>query len=525
MATALGCDPPLVRPVWIVGVLGHRRIEDPAAIGARIEEQLRGLATAVAARGGNLGVYASAAAGTDLLAIRAARALGLPIHILLPLEEEEFLRDFAEFPEWRDEARAVLAGARAHPQRDSVRVAPTTGRRPGCYFDADARIVEGADVVLAVWNGTEAAGLGGTGQTVPLARALGKPVLRIDPATGQAERLGFPPGEWPSADAKWDWLQAREAVAQLPNGDPAAATPLQNLKARLSAIAQQDSSDFRRQALRALQATAAAGMLGLVNCLLTGRVHWAIPLAITVGQSGLLIWTKVIKSRLKRSKINDDWIQARLGAEIWRGIVATCPVAGEMHPIAGRLLPEWRRFAVTVGLASHQLGAPPDLLLPADLGKFKTSYAGRLEAQIVHYEQQRDRSKQRTRRLPIVAHYCFMLAPWSVGLALLVRAAGRITVLCPSPDWMSSLGVLVFTAVLPAALPLGAATATALVENFDHDRRASRYDEMVTVLRRRLAELPHLHTADSVCAFVERCEETLLIENIEWAAAQKHVEL
>jgi hypothetical protein len=271
--------------------------------------------------------------------------------------------------------------------------------------------------------------------------------------------------------------------------------------------------------------TAIAGMLGLVNCLLTGRVHWAIPLAITVGQSGLLIWTKVIKSHLKHSKVNDDWIQARLGAEIWRGIVATYPVAGEMHPIAGRLLPEWRRFAVTVGLAGHQLGPPLDLSHPADLGKFKSGYAERLQAQLVHYEQQRDRSKQRTQRLPMVAHYCFLLAPWSIGLAILVRAAGRFTVLGPSPDWMNSLGVLVFTAVLPAALPLGAATATALVEKFDHDRRASRYDEMVTALRRRLAELPHLHTADSVCAFVVRCEETLLTENIEWAAVQKHIEI
>ena len=79
-------------------------------------------------------------------------------------------------------------------------------------------------------------------------------------------------------------------------------------------------------------------------------------------------------------------------------------------------------------------------------------------------------------------------------------------------------------AVLPAALPFGPATATALVSNFDHDRRASPYDEMVAVLRRPLAELPHLHTADLVCAFVEHCEETLLKENIEWAAAQKHIE-
>jgi len=523
MVAPPGCDSPPVRPVWIVGVLGHRRLDDPATLGPRIEEQLRGLAMAVAARGGETHVYVSAAAGTDLLAIRAARSLGLPVHILLPLDEAEFLEDFAEFQAWRDEARAALAEARAHPRRDSVQVAPTTGQRPSCYFDTDARIVEGADVIVAVWNGTAAIGLGGTGQTVPLAQALGKPMLRIDPATAQVERSGFGPGEWPPPDEKWEWLQVSAAVAQLPPGvRKTEAASLQNLKARLSAIAQQDSSDFRRKALRALHVTATAGILGLVNLLLTGRVHWTIPLTITVAQSVLLVWTKVIKSHLKRSKINDDWIQARLGAEVWRGVVATYPAAGGMHPIAGRRLPEWRRFAVSVGIASQRLDRPLDLSLPVDLEEFKSGYVERLKAQIAHFEQQRDRSKQRTHRLLTVAHFCFVLSPWSVGLAILIRAAGKVTILS-SPGAMSSLGILVFTAVLPAALPLGAATATALVENFDHDRRANRYDEMLTLLRRRLAELPHLHTADSVCAFVERCEDSLLQESIEWVAAQKHI--
>jgi len=523
MASSPHTDPLPLRPVWIAGVLGHRRLDDLPKLGACLAEQLRVLAAAAAARGGELHVYLSAAAGTDLLAIRAARALGLSVHILLPLDEEEFLEDFAGLPDWGAEARAALAEARAHPRRDSVEVAPTTGRRPGCYFDAAARIVEGADVVVAIWNGAAAAGVGGTGQTVPLARALGKPILRIDPATAGVERSGFPPETWPPADEKWDWLQA--AAAAPADGGETAEAPLPGIKARLSAIARQDSSDFRRRALLALQVTTVAGLLGLVNCLLTGRVAWTIPLAVTVAQSVLLVWIKVVKARLKRSRVNDDWIQARLGAEVWRGVVATHPIAGGLHPVAGRLLPEWRRFAVTIGIASQQLDRPLDPSRPTDLEQFKSGYAGRLQAQLAHFEQQRDRSRRRTRWLPVVARACFLLAPLSVGLAILLRTAGKFSLLSLNPDRMNSLGILIFTAVLPAALPLGAATATALVENFDHDRRASRYDEMVAWLRRSLAELPHLQTADSVRAFVDRCEESLLRENLEWAAAQKHVEI
>jgi len=525
MVTSPDRDPLPVRPVWIVGVLGHRRLGDPTSLGARIEEQLRQLASAIAAAGGELHVYVSAAAGTDLLTIRAARVLGLPVHILLPLDEAEFLKDFAEAPEWLPEARAALAEARAHPQRDSVQVATTTGQRPGCYFDTDARIVEGSDVVVAVWNGTAATGLGGTGQTVPLAQARGRPVLRIDPATLQVERIGFPSDAWPAADETWEWLLAKEAAARQHGDEDATTVPLKSLRARLSAIAYQDSASFRSKALRTLQVTAVAGMFGLVNCLLTGRVNWLIPLAIAVSQSVLLLWASVIKSHLKHRKVNDDWIRARMGTEIWRGIAATYPAAGAMHPIAGQLLPQWRRFAVTVGIARQRRDPPLDLSRPVDLERFKSGYQERLNAQVAHFEKQRDRSKQRTQRLPVVARNCTRLAPWFVGLAILLRASDQALSPYLGPDWANSLGALVFTAILPAALPLGAATATALVSKFDHDRRASRYDEMLVLLRPLLAELPHLHTADSVRAFVERCEELFLKENMEWAAAQTHVEI
>jgi len=109
---------PILRAVWIVGVLGHRRLADPAGVESVLEQELRALSAGALARGGEIHLMASVAAGTDLLAIRAARRLGLPVHLVLPLAEEDFLEDFACHPEALPEAKAALAGARGNLERD-----------------------------------------------------------------------------------------------------------------------------------------------------------------------------------------------------------------------------------------------------------------------------------------------------------------------------------------------------------------------------------------------------------------------
>jgi hypothetical protein len=193
----------LLRPVWIVGVLGHRTLAQPAAVEAVFERELRGILAAAARHSGELHVQTSAAAGTDLLAIRVARRLGLPVHVLLPLKEEEFFQDFAGHAAELAEAQAALAEARANRHRDSVRVALTTVSRPACYFDTDIRIVETSDL-LTVWNGAGTDQLGGTGQIASLARALGKPSVFIHPDTLTVTTESYDPTAWPPTDEQSD---------------------------------------------------------------------------------------------------------------------------------------------------------------------------------------------------------------------------------------------------------------------------------------------------------------------------------
>ena len=58
----------------------------------------------------------------------------------------------------------------------------------GCMIDRNHRLVESADFLLAVYNGTRRSG---TGATVNNARKLGRKIIVINPITRQIVREGF----------------------------------------------------------------------------------------------------------------------------------------------------------------------------------------------------------------------------------------------------------------------------------------------------------------------------------------------
>lgn len=49
------------------------------------------------------------------------------------------------------------------------------------YFAAGKRMVELSDIIIAVWNGKKAAGLGGTGDVVEYAKEIRKKIIHINP--------------------------------------------------------------------------------------------------------------------------------------------------------------------------------------------------------------------------------------------------------------------------------------------------------------------------------------------------------
>ena len=125
----------------------------------------------------------SAAAGADLLFVHAALDLGLGWEASLPLPVIDFERDF--LPEEWTEVKALLSRA------EHLEVAVEPGSRDEAYLTGGFEIVNRCDVLLVVWDGQPARGYGGTADVVGYARAMGRPILIVNPDTKAVRRENF----------------------------------------------------------------------------------------------------------------------------------------------------------------------------------------------------------------------------------------------------------------------------------------------------------------------------------------------
>ncbi|WP_411083699.1 hypothetical protein [Streptomyces sp. cmx-18-6] len=148
-----------------IGVTGHRSI--PARARAHV---LAGLRTALCDAGGATEALSSLAVGADQLFAGLALGCGAELTAVIPSGDYE-----ASFEDAVDLARYRMLRSRA-AQEIRLDFPHSTDE---AYFAAGAYIADHCDLLLAVWDGRPARGLGGTGDIVTYARTLGRPVTVI----------------------------------------------------------------------------------------------------------------------------------------------------------------------------------------------------------------------------------------------------------------------------------------------------------------------------------------------------------
>jgi len=179
--------PPRARLVLRVGVTGHR----PGGLGAarpeeldqRIDSVLMCVQEAVGAVAGEglysneapcLRIISSLAEGADRIVAHRALQIGFELQCPLPFHRDEYEKDFDNL-ESRQEYRALLQRATSVFELDGSHV-----HSPQAYLAVGRLLTTHCDVLIAVWDGKPATGVGGTGQVVEEALLLGVPVVRID---------------------------------------------------------------------------------------------------------------------------------------------------------------------------------------------------------------------------------------------------------------------------------------------------------------------------------------------------------
>jgi hypothetical protein len=169
-----------------VGVTGHRALADRDRLEAGVDAALARIERAFPALA--LEVVSSIAEGADLLvAERALRHPGARLVVVLPFEQDRYLADFS--PAARAEFVRMLA--RAH----EVVTLPPARTPADAYAAAGRYVLSQSDVLLAVWDGKNAQGKGGTGEIVTRARRHQLPIARVHagnrrPGTMEPTSLG-----------------------------------------------------------------------------------------------------------------------------------------------------------------------------------------------------------------------------------------------------------------------------------------------------------------------------------------------
>lgn len=150
-----------------IGITGHQQLDNPSNW-LWVQSEIDRIITASKPVVG----FSSLAIGADQLFARSVLTHGGTLVVIVPFDSYEAV---FEMEEPRREYTRLLNAA------SEQEVLEQTGSREMAYLQAGLRIVDLAELVVAVWDGQPAAGLGGTADVVDYAREQNKRLLHLDP--------------------------------------------------------------------------------------------------------------------------------------------------------------------------------------------------------------------------------------------------------------------------------------------------------------------------------------------------------
>jgi hypothetical protein len=184
-----------------IGVTGHRKLEDPAAVQAAVKAALgseieklypkrqRPIVERIRRAGTTpilFRVLSPLAEGADRAVARAVLDQPMArLDAVLPLAIDDYLRDFAT-EESKNEFRELLARSRKPTflrtrriDQDRSEARDQAELRRESYAKVGQYVVDHCDVLIAVWDGQPPRGQGGTAEIVAYAEEQNRPIIRV----------------------------------------------------------------------------------------------------------------------------------------------------------------------------------------------------------------------------------------------------------------------------------------------------------------------------------------------------------
>lgn len=479
----------------VVGFTGHRQLRDAAAAGAHIDAALSGLQTL--APGEWIGV-SSAAAGSDLGFARAVLQRGMAWHALLPMPATDFRDDFDE-DTWRH-AEELLASA------ESVAVVAGEVSREEAYLDCGIETVNACDVLVALWDGEPARGRGGTAEMVAYARELAKPLVVVDPETGEVRRENME--RFQAVDTELAFLNGLPDAGGEDPGAGGARDAVLRMYRKADAAANRSAPQFRLLTASTVLLHVAATLVATAGL----AFGWHSP-ALPWAKLLLVLGALAAALAIRHYRAQRNWVRCRLAAEICRAALATWGMPRRTALFEDLDLPDSRQLIRSLHML-HRRGAPERR---ANLDTFRQQYrVERLEDQLRYYRHRLDRAE------PLLQRLRFGFASATV-LAILCLAAYALHGALGLPAAPPLVESVVFE-FLPIALPVVAAAFIGLVSINDLHRRVARYREMCVLLEAARRQAGVTHSWRSLEHLVRHAERALLREVLEWHTLMSHLD-
>lgn len=180
-----------------IGVTGHRILMDIELLTTAVDRVLTGIERH---RGdAQLRVLSPLAEGADQLVALRALASGADLIVPLPLPLDTYREDFTTEASLQTFDQLLV-------QAQQVLPLPPAATRQEAYAACGAYILDHCDVLIAIWDGKPAQGVGGTAEIVQGARDSGLPLAWVHagnrhPDSGAPTSLG--PGQGTLTYERW----------------------------------------------------------------------------------------------------------------------------------------------------------------------------------------------------------------------------------------------------------------------------------------------------------------------------------
>lgn len=536
----------MITPRYLAGFTGHRQLDNPDAVRTALASELASIKTRIEKAGGILEFYSSAAYGADAIACEEAEKLGIPVHIILPKpvvldpvtgdldRHEGFAADFWKgdsflADEWQSTHR-IIQTAESGAKGGTLRLATGTQTHPECYYDTGLQMLEAIDVLIAVWDGQPARGLGGTQHFVSLAEKAHMPRVIISPGGDKIERPDL--DKLAIGDESRKLIQLVDQFSLRYQSQDKKLTEAEALFTRLDTCSELEAKEFRKGLVRIIKFHAFATLVAAIAALLPSDTSWKVFLSTLAAiELALVGWAYWRNRQLTdhHHGTHERWMQTRFATELMRALKDSCGLLDPLHPLIARHQPRWRRYAITVGLLlQRERGSG------TSWSKARTDYLNdRLKnpdyhkGQLTYFTTKHAEAVPQFRKALTWGKWLGWAALIFVGGALIMKSCALAHLFTPPPPLsetplapLSWLFDIAFK-FLPIALPLLSGMFIALRTALDSGRRSYRYSEVAQRLTTAAETLETLQTEASVRRTVAATEEILLDELVEWHLAEQ----